>query len=173
MNRLSRRLWRRSIPRIATPDYALADQPLTVFSDGKPTRSFCYVSDQGDNVDPLPKPSPRRGSSLPRSLFAGRERDSRPETGTPILRPRQRPYRLARASGRGRRPKVGGRGSARTERSVLEALSPLTRRAAPAGLPAALRFAGRGERLTREIVEAVREVRRARRRKSRSQQLQV
>jgi nucleoside-diphosphate-sugar epimerase len=55
-------LWRRSIPRIATPDYALADQPPTVFSDGKQTRSFCYVSDQGDNVDPFPKPSPRRGS---------------------------------------------------------------------------------------------------------------
>ena len=62
---------------------------------------------------------------------------------------------------------------ARNAGSVLEALSPLTRRAARAGLPAALRFAGRGERLTREIVEAVREVRRARRRKSRSQQLQV
>jgi UDP-glucuronate decarboxylase len=78
---------------------ALAGQPLTVFGDGQQTRSFCYVSDQGDNVDPFPKPPPRRGSSLPRSLFAGPERDSRPDTGTPILRPRQRPYRLARAAG--------------------------------------------------------------------------
>ena len=48
------------------------------------------------------------------------------------------------ASAGGRRPKVGGRGSARAGNagSVLEALSPLTRRAARRPLLAALRFAG-------------------------------
>jgi hypothetical protein len=50
-----------------------------------------------------PLTQPPVGSSLPRSLFAGPERDSRPDTGAPILRPRQRPYRLARAAGEGLR----------------------------------------------------------------------
>ena len=93
----------------------------------------------------FPKPSPRRGSSLPRSLFAGRERDSRPDTGTPILRPRQRPYRLARAAGEAADRRSAGEGPrARNAGSVLEALSPLTRRAARAGL-SPLRSASRGE----------------------------
>jgi hypothetical protein len=44
---------------------------------------------------------------FPRSLFARPERDERPNTGTPTLRPRQRPYRLA--ARRAERPPTAGR----------------------------------------------------------------
>ena len=82
---------------------------------------------------PRPRQRPyrlaRAALIVTRSLFAGCERESRPDTGTPILRPRQRPYRLARAAGEAADRRSAGEGPrARNAGSVLEALSPLTRR---------------------------------------------
>jgi len=62
---------------------------------------------------------------FPRSLFARPERDSRFDTGTPTRRPRQRPYRLARAAGEAADRRSAGEGPrARNAVLVLEALSP-------------------------------------------------
>jgi len=49
-------------------------------------------------------------SSLPRALFARPERDERFDTGTPTLRPRQRPYRLSRAAGEADARSAAGEG---------------------------------------------------------------
>jgi hypothetical protein len=63
-------------------------------------------------------PRPAGASSLPKSSFA-----------RPVLRPRQRQYRLARAAGDTADRRSAGEGPrARNAGPVLEALSPLTRR---------------------------------------------
>ena len=62
-------------------------------------------------------------------------RDSRFDTRTPAFRPRQRPYCLARAAGEAADRRSAGEGQRpRSSGSLLEALSPLTRRAARADL---------------------------------------
>jgi len=73
-----------------------------------------------------------------------------PETGTPILRPRQRPYRLARAA---RPPTEGRRERVRAHGTPALCLKPCLPSPGALRAPAPLRSASRGEAYGRRAAE--------------------